>query len=166
MHEAPLEHTLKHMHTQTHARTQTCPLTTFLDYRRAREAGLPLGPAPALDAACAALLPALTGAARWRAYREGGFVTDPELLYVSATDFDAVPFKRTSENTYIPKREIGDPTPVAAWAPEYNVSAWPGPPRARVALETASVAVLRAQYEAFQWLEANVARFPLIKKGP
>lgn len=147
---------------------EACPLATFVDYRRAREAGLPLGAARALDKACGALLPALVGAARWPAYRAAGFVNHPELLHVAATDFDAVPFKRIADNEFIPKREVGDPTPVAAWAPDYNATAWPGPPRRGVALETETVRALRAQYEAFAWLAARLAAgdFPLIARGP
>lgn len=35
-----------------------------------------------------------------------------------------------------------------------------------VAVESSSVRVLRAQYEAFDWLKANVDLFPIIKNGP
>lgn len=143
-----------------------CPLATFVDYRRAREAGLPLGPAPGLDARCAPLLPTLVGPKRWPQYRDAGFAADPELLHVAASDFDAAASERVADNALIPRQEVGDGTPVAAWAPDYNSSAWPGPPRKGVALETSGVAALRAQYEAFEWLKARVDEFPVIRDGP
>ncbi len=106
------------------------------------------------------------GPARRPAYRAGGFASDPELLHVAASDFDGVPFHKGAPSEWAPKREVGDGTPVAAWAPDYNASAWPGPPRAGVALETAGVRVLRAQYEAFAWLGRNADKFPVIARGP
>ncbi|KIY94520.1 hypothetical protein MNEG_13441, partial [Monoraphidium neglectum] len=127
--------------------------------------GLPLGRAPALDAACAAALPALVGRARWPAYRRAGFPADPELLYVYATDFDDFAVKKP-KSELLPTKEVGDPTPVPAWVPDYNVTDAPGPPRRGVALETASVAVIRAQYAAFNWLREHVKEFPVIDKGP
>lgn len=144
---------------------QSCPVATFADYRRAREAGLPLGRAPALDAACAGLLPALVGKSRWPAYRDAGFASDPELLHVATSDFDDVPMQKASKYDLDAYKEVGDGTPVPAWAPDYNSTARPGPPRP-AALETSSVAVLRAQYEAFNWVRENEAMFPVIAKGP
>ncbi|KAI8474523.1 MAG: mannosyltransferase putative-domain-containing protein [Monoraphidium minutum] len=140
---------------------EACPIATFAAYRRALEAGLPLGRAPALDAACAPLLPALVGAARWPAYRAAGFHADPEMLHLYATDFDAVATSKL-RNLYYPTSEVGDPTPVAAWAPDYDPAARPGPPRPGVALDTTAARALRAQYEAFAWLKANLGRFPVI----
>jgi hypothetical protein len=106
------------------------------------------------------------GPARWAAYKAAGFDADPELLYVASTDFEKVPFQKYSENSWVPEREVGDPSPVAAWAPDYNATAAPGPPRRGVALETAATAVFRAQYEAFAWLLDDVEAFPIIDKGP
>jgi len=93
-------------------------------------------------------------------------VADPELLYVAATAFDEVPFDKVVESEWAPKREVGDPTPVPAWEPDYDVSARPGPARGGVAVETTVVEVLRAQYEAFGWLREHADVFPIIKKGP
>jgi hypothetical protein len=145
---------------------QSGPLATYVDYRRAREAALPLGPAPALEAACGHLLPALVGGRRWPAYKAAGFDANPELLQVAATDFDEVPYGKLSVNSFAPSSEVGDPSPVAAWAPDYDAAARPGPARGGVALETASVTVLRAQYEAFHWMMRNQKLFPVIKDGP
>ena len=149
------------------SQNQACPLATYVDYRRAREAGLPLGPAPALDAACGPLLPGLVGPARWPAYAAAGFDEAPELLHAAATDFDGEVFTKFSKDApWIPKKEVPDGTPVPAWAPDYNVTAWPGPRRRGLALECAGAAALRAQYEAFDWVNAHAGRFPLIQRGP
>jgi hypothetical protein len=93
-------------------------------------------------------------------------VGNPELLYVTATNFDPVPYDTLTENPWIPKREVGSSIPVPAWEPDYNFSARPGPAREAVAVETGVVKVLRAQYEAFEWLQHHKAVFPIIKNGP
>ncbi|GBF90371.1 hypothetical protein Rsub_02477 [Raphidocelis subcapitata] len=155
-------------HWEVSPQEEPCPLATFVDYRRAREAGLPLGPSPALDAACARALPALVGAPRWPAYSAAGFDAAPELLHAAAADFEGVPFNGgdAADPEYSPPREVGDGTPVAAWSPDYDPAAAPGPPRRGVALETRVTAALRAQYEAYRWLRGDIGRFPVIKNGP
>lgn len=152
---------------------QACPLTTFLGYWRAREAGLPLGAAEDLDINCSAALAAMVGGAKqWAVYKAAGLAGSPELVNLAAAAAEgywkSAAAAAAGEWNAAPRADGGNgaPAPVAAWAPVYNASADAGPPRAALPLECQTVKLLQAQFEAYEWLKANMSSFPIVSKGP
>jgi hypothetical protein len=72
----------------------TCPVATYVAYRRARELGLPVGRNASLDASCRWALRALWGRERWRAFSALGLDERPELMWSAARDPDAAAWSR------------------------------------------------------------------------
>jgi hypothetical protein len=74
--------------------TLTCPVATFVAYRRARELGLPVGKNATLDDQCSWVLRASWGGERWRAFSALGLDARPELMWPAARDLDAAAWSR------------------------------------------------------------------------
>lgn len=136
---------------------QDCAASTFRRYWVLRQQAVPIGPIPALDAACSTTLPSLLGSLAAQ-YHAAQLTKHPELLAVgvqqaaSASGSRSHPGAHPEHYGYHPTAPP-DPTPVLAW------SLQGGADMSRVAL------VLQASYDALVWVKEHAARFPVLAAG-
>lgn len=124
-----------------------------MTYWRLRERSVPIGSHSQLQDQCHYFLNHLLGPSA-EPYRAAGLHQNPELLVLGQTNFDQVALTQPNPNAMMPSTEVPDGTPVLAWHADYAVPA----------VDTDISRVLRASYEAFQWVQSQAEHFPILVK--
>eukprot|EP00878_Enallax_costatus_P008903 GHUV01009307.1.p1 GENE.GHUV01009307.1~~GHUV01009307.1.p1 ORF type:complete len:671 (+),score=115.05 GHUV01009307.1:370-2382(+) len=130
---------------------EACPSATFVTYWRLREHAVPIGSCPQLQTRCQPFLNHLLGSSA-EPYAAAGLLHNPELLALGQTDFDQLAYTQSNPNPLVPAAEVPDSNPVLAWEAEYM----------RPAVASDVSRVLRASYEAFQWVQGQAQQFPIL----
>ncbi|GAX76848.1 hypothetical protein CEUSTIGMA_g4294.t1 [Chlamydomonas eustigma] len=127
--------------------TTKCPVPTFVSVWTMAANGLPIDLEPAMMEACLPVLERLLGPREYEHYKVKGWLEVPTLRYLDREHMSGLPKSWKASDAS---------TPLPAWRPDFNGSAFCGP----------FCMAVKAAYQAHGWIMANKHAFPILKVHP